>query len=291
MSLSDVLHGGAEPVAGLTLPATIQPVWLRPSALCLVLALHAAVLIVVRGSPTALTPLDAIEVSLEPLGDSPEDQKKVEEIKPAAAPQPPPPPPSSPALAEQSELAAPPPQVVAPEAIPLPVPKAKPKVIVKPKLKRVVVEEEDDLPSPAQARVEARRQAEAAEAREEARERAAAAEGRRKARQARLEARRGTPGGSLPSGMSRGDYAGLLAAELRRHQFYPASAMSRGVTGSVGVAFTVGASGQVVSQSITRSSGNSALDGAARAMMSAVQAPPPPGGSFSTATSIRFHLN
>jgi TonB family protein len=44
----------------------------------------------------------------------------------------------------------------------------------------------------------------------------------------------------------------------------------------------------VISQSITRSSGNGALDGAARAIMSALQTPPPPGGRFSTATSIRF---
>ena len=41
----------------------------------------------------------------------------------------------------------------------------------------------------------------------------------------------------------------------------------------------------------TRGSGNVALDGAARAMMSAIQRPPPPGGSFSTSTTIRFSFD
>jgi len=91
--------------------------------------------------------------------------------------------------------------------------------------------------------------------------------------------------------MSRGAYAGLVSAELRRRQFYPASARAAGVTGSVGVAFTIGASGRVTSQSITSSSGNSALDSAARTIMHAIHTPAPPGGSFSTATTLRFHMN
>jgi protein TonB len=57
------------------------------------------------------------------------------------------------------------------------------------------------------------------------------------------------------------------------------------------VAFTVGPSGRVVSQSITRSSGNAALDNAAHAIVSAVSAPPPPGGTFLTRTNIRFNLD
>jgi protein TonB len=174
---------------------------------------------------------------------------------------------------EQAELTAQPPRVVAPEAIPLPVEKPKPKVIVK---RKPVVE--DDRPTPAELRAEARRRAESAER-------------RRKAQEARQARRRGTAQGGPSSGMSRGNYAGLLAAELRRHQFYPASARSEGVTGSVSVAFTVGASGRVVSQSITSSSGNAALDGAAHAMMRAVHTPPPPDGHFSTSTTIRFHLD
>jgi protein TonB len=56
----------------------------------------------------------------------------------------------------------------------------------------------------------------------------------------------------------------------------------------VGVAFTVGSSGRIVSHSITKSSGNAALDARVHAMMEAVEAPPPPGGSFRGHITIRF---
>ncbi len=91
--------------------------------------------------------------------------------------------------------------------------------------------------------------------------------------------------------MSSASYAVLLAAELRRHTFYPAAARAVGATGSVGVAFTVGPSGRVISQSVTRSSGNAALDSAAHAIMSAIHTPPPPGGRFSTSTNLRFNFH
>ena len=45
-----------------------------------------------------------------------------------------------------------------------------------------------------------------------------------------------------------------------------------------GVAFTIGPSGRVVSQSITRSSGNPMLDSAARTTLSAIHTPPPRTG-------------
>ena len=256
-------------VSESTKTAVVRPLWLRPVLLCCVVALHAGLLFVVKGQPAPLTPLDSVEVTLEPEGDAAADQQKQEEIKPVETPPPPAPP------VEQAQLTAPPPQLVAPEAIPLPV--AKPKPVVRPKPKPVVLEE-DDEPTPAELQAERRKAREAADR-------------RRKAQEARAEQRRGIANGARESGMSRGAYAGLLAAELRRHQFYPAAARAAGATGSVGVAFTVGASGSVVRQSITSSSGNGALDSAARAMMNAVQAPPPPGGSFSTSTSIRFHLN
>jgi protein TonB len=118
------------------------------------------------------------------------------------------------------------------------------------------------------------------------------AEKRRKAQEARQELKRGAAQGSQhATAMSPAAYAGLLASELRRHTFYPAAARAAGVTGVVGVAFTIGPSGRVVSQSITRSSGNAALDAAARTTLSAVHTPPPPGGRFSTSTNLRFHFN
>jgi TonB family protein len=58
----------------------------------------------------------------------------------------------------------------------------------------------------------------------------------------------------------------------------------------VRITFTIGASGRVVNHAITKSSGNATLDAAAHAMMSAVQAPPPPGGSFRGQIAIRFQM-
>jgi len=242
---------------------TVRPEWLRPLALCLILALHASLLLAIKRQPSALAPLATVEVTLEPLGDSAEDRPERTEIMPAAPLTRPPSP------VEPSGLTVPPPQVIAPEAVPLPV--EKPRPVIKAKPKRAVA----DRPPPEELRAQASERAKAAE--------------RRKARTAQQAARRGVADAS--NGFSRGDYAGMLAAELRRHQFYPAEARAQGATGSVGVAFSVGASGRVVSQSIIRSSGNAALDGAARAMMGAVHAPPPPGGQFSTSTTIRFQLD
>jgi protein TonB len=237
-------------------------------ALALILAAHAAVLLVVKPEPEAAPQLDSLEVALVPLGDASDDQKPQEEIKPAEEPPPPPP-----APAQAAEMTAPPPEILAPEAPPLPVAKPKPP---KPK---PVVEEKDDEPRRAEARrIERRKRA--------------LEDQRREAREARQEAHRGAAQGvARANGMSQASYAGLVIAELNRRKFFPAAARAAGVTGAVGVAFTIGPSGRVVSQSVTRSSGNASLDGAARAIMSAIHAPPPPGGRFSTATSIRFNLN
>ena len=267
MSLSAALPSSAH-VFHAT-PAAVQPIWFRPLALGLVLALHAGLLFTVKGERQAPSPADVIEVSLAPFGDSAEDQEKREEIKPTENAPPSPP-------AEQAEWTAPPPKIVAPEAIPLPIAKPSPvvKTIAKP---RSAVDDGDERPTPAQMRAEKRRRLEAAES-------------RRKAQVARQEARQGSADGAASGALSHASYAALLAAEINRHKFYPAAARAAGAIGSVGVAFTVGPSGRVLSQSITNSSGDAALDEAARAIMSAVQAPTPPGGRFSTSTTIRFRF-
>lgn len=244
----------------------LRPFWLRPTALAVVLAAHLVVLLLARGAVMAPSPLDSLEVGLVALGDSAEDQKPQEAIKPSD-PAPPPP------LAQTTELTAPPPQVVAPEAPPLPVAKPKPP----PKAKQVV-EEEDDRPRPAEIREIQRKKREASER-------------RRQAQEARQAARRGAANGSESGGLSRADYGAQLIAELNSHRFYPAAARAEGATGSVGVRFTVGPNGRVTSQTVTRSSGNAALDSAAHAIMSAINAPPPPGGHYSNSTNIRFHLD
>jgi protein TonB len=279
---------GGEPQAATGAEGEIRPLWLRPATIFFVLALHAAAALFIVAHVMPLVPLDGIEVTLLPLGDSAEDRPQLDEVKAAEAPAPAPAP-AEPIAPEPGapqpvapdetvpELAAPPPQVVAPEAAPLPVAKPLPKPVEKPK-KKPVVEKAREETTPAPSREQRRQQAEAAE--------------RRKAQAGQQASRRGSPQGQAQaSGMSPGAYAALLAAEVARHKVYPAAARAAQATGSVGVTFTVGASGRVVSHSITRSSGNSALDAAVHAMMAAVHAPPPPGGVFRSSTNINFSLH
>jgi len=54
----------------------------------------------------------------------------------------------------------------------------------------------------------------------------------------------------------------------------------------VGVSFAIGPSGAVTSFAITRSSGDSDLDAAARSPVQSARFPPPPGGSARVATSF-----
>jgi len=258
-------------------PAILRPPWLRPTALALIVAAHSTAFLTFNPDVVPAPPLDSLEVGLVALGDSDVDRQAQEAIAPAAPPEEPE------SAAAPPELTAPPPEKLAPEAPPLPV--------ATPKPPKPVAKQEDE-PDPAQARRLERRKREWAEKRRQEREdaRQQALE-RRRAQEARAETRRGAANGAArASGMSPSTFAGLVVAELNRRKFFPAAARAAGITGSVGVAFTIGPSGRVVSQSITRSSGNSALDGAAHAILSSLHTPPPPGGRFSTATSIRFNL-
>jgi protein TonB len=90
--------------------------------------------------------------------------------------------------------------------------------------------------------------------------------------------------------MSNAAYAALVSAEINRHKHYPASARESGHGGAVGVVFSVGASGAIVSHSITRSSGNSAIDATVHEMMASSHPPPPPGGPFRGSVTISFNL-
>ncbi len=220
--------------------------------------MHALIFVTIKSQPAALSPLDGIEVTLAPLGDAAENQKKQDEIKPAA------PPPVEKVAPPAPPVQAPPPKVVAPEAVALPAaPPKPPEAVAAPHEKPLQEKRKDEM-----------------------------AERRRKAQEARQELRRGAAhGGAHATAMSPAAYAGLLAAEIRRHTFYPAAARASGAAGVVGVAFTIGPSGRLAALSITRSSGNPVLDAAARTTLRAIHTPPPPGGRFSTSTNIRFHFN
>lgn len=277
----------AEFAPGLAATPPLRPQWFRPLALLLIVLAHAALFVTARAASRPDLGAEPLEVMLSALGDGPQDQQEAlqppsaQDVADAHPLETPPPAQAAPASSSPAELTAPPPQIVAPSAPP--VTAAKPKPVVKPKPKPL---EEDDQPTAAELRAKARAK-HLAEARAKRLEEARVGQ----AQEARQAMRRGAPGGAGPSGVSRGDYAGLLLAEVNRHRFYPSAARAEGATGGVGVAFTVGPSGRVVSQAITRSSGHAALDSAARAILSAVQAPPPPGGRFSTSTIIRFHLD
>jgi hypothetical protein len=85
-------------------------------------------------------------------------------------------------------------------------------------------------------------------------------------------------------GLSKKAYVKLLAAELKRHT--PKSSESQ--TGSIHVAFTVGASGRVVSHKV-QSSSNPALEPVVGQILASVHTPPPPGGAFSAVQEFNFH--
>lgn len=242
----------------------IRPLWLRPVALTAILVVHALVFVTYRSQRETLSPGDVIAVTLAPLGDAAKNQRKQDEVKPAA---PPPPPVEKIATPRPAPLEATPTKVFAPEAVPLPI----------------------EPPKSATTRLGKRvREKRLVEKREQEK----MAERRRKAQEARQDLRRGDiHGAAHQSSLSPAAYGGLLRAEIQRHMFYPSAARAADVTGVVGVAFTIGPTGRLTSLSVTRSSGSSILDAAARTTLRAIHAPPPPDGRFSTSTNIRFHLN
>ena len=88
--------------------------------------------------------------------------------------------------------------------------------------------------------------------------------------------------------MSPAAYGSAVAAAIHSRLVYPAAARAREAKGIVGVAFTIGPSGAVSSFRITRSSGDSDLDAAARRLVEGAHFPPPPGGSTQIVTSFRY---
>jgi hypothetical protein len=83
--------------------------------------------------------------------------------------------------------------------------------------------------------------------------------------------------------ISKKEYLRLLAVSLRKH-----APKSVDRAGKVKVAFTVGASGRVVSHEIKYAS-DPALAATVGRILAAVQTPPPPGGSFAALQEFSFH--
>ncbi|MGH6798162.1 MAG: energy transducer TonB, partial [Roseiarcus sp.] len=97
------------------------------------------------------------------------------------------------------------------------------------------------------------------------------------------------PSTSAPaSAASLSGYIGEVSAAIRSRLFYPPAARARGAKGVVGVTFAIGPSGAVTSFAITRSSGDSDLDAAARSLVQSARFPAPPGGSARISTSFNY---
>lgn len=90
---------------------------------------------------------------------------------------------------------------------------------------------------------------------------------------------------------SRASYAALVVAEFNRRKVYPESARQTRQQGTASLSFAIGASGEVISYKITRSTGSDALDRAIDSMMKTARPPPPPGGLFRGHFVVRFSMN
>jgi protein TonB len=91
--------------------------------------------------------------------------------------------------------------------------------------------------------------------------------------------------------MSASAWQGLVSAQVNRNTRYPPSA--QGASGASSVSFSIDRSGRLVSASLSRSSGSSALDAEAVAIVrraSPFPPPPPeiPGGRFNFTKTINF---
>ncbi|MCW2318716.1 protein TonB [Rhodoblastus acidophilus] len=266
-------------------------------------AAHFAVLSALALAPTPPAVLAPLNIDVIPQGDYVVDTVAIagdNTPNPAPAPAEP----VEPETTQEAPAAPPPPSASAPPAPAL--------LQADPNARQAELAAQDK-----QRRIREQRRQVAAEARREAAEEAAdearlerLREKRRRAALARRDAMRQAAmrqesaeqgGGSEAhrAGVANGaaqhaarvNYGAIISAELNRHKTYPATARERGEFGAVGVAFTVGGDGRIVSHSIISSSGSSALDGAVHGMMRAAHAPPPPSGSFHGSIVVRFNLS
>jgi protein TonB len=250
---------------------SFAPAWARAAMLAAIVAAHAWAFLRLS-SEVPVTPLPAIAIDFVPLPDAPPPEAQPDLPPPEPAMKPPPPPEEAVPAEAPPSMAPPPPPVI--DAVPPPLPKPEP-APNKPPPKPQPLRKPAPVPKPAKP-------APRAETRPTPVRPASAAAPRNAAPAA----------ASAPAepAMSTAAYAGLVAAELNRHKVYPEAARASGASGSVGVAFTIGPSGHPTAIAVTVSSGNAALDSAARQAVASVHVPPPPGGIFRTATTIRFSL-
>ncbi|MGA8169379.1 MAG: TonB family protein, partial [Methylocystis sp.] len=251
--------------------ASVQPPWLRPVVTTVVFAVHVAVFAWLSFVFfEQITPVNDVSVELIPEGEvvtetsvtpTPDAAPIIADARSLATS---PDPMAKDDAAEASaqakiaaaevfqDLAAPAPKIMAPDPVPLPL---KAKDLHK---KLMSWREERERDKRAAEDRESRRAATRYDLKREQ------AHAPRQAAHTQFGAaarRAGVRGGSAQTNhMSNSAYAARVSAEINRHKFYPAGARGGGAAGSVGVAFSIGPSGAIVSHSVVRSSGNGALD-------------------------------
>ena len=280
-------------------PPDLRPSWLRPAAIALALALHAAALATLpylRSRPAEPPPEVIVNIEQEaapaaPSAAPPPAPAADEPTKPAAAaplPEAAPPVPPTPAI-EASPPATeetPPPATPAPPSPPEPLapveaapPKPPPPARAEPKLEAKPAPKPQ--PKPEQARPKVRANEPKPPAAREDRPAAVPAP-------SATETRPGASAASSATAASKSVYASQIVAAIQSRLFYPPAARVRGAKGVVGVAFTIGASGGLTSFAITHTSGDEDLDRAARTLVESTRFPPPPGGPLHFATSFNY---
>jgi len=286
-------------------PAQLRPSWLRPTTIGLVAFTHIAIL---GGflwlSLAPVTPLDDVQAVVIPFGETvtetsivptPEAAPIVSEQKAVlAAPEPvehddpdaTEPNNTATAAAAVPDLTLPAPKVESQDA-----PQVAPERPQPPQIDRTKLETQE-----AEQRLKKKREKDAKRRLMlKALQRAKAEAHARQHGHAQLGAAAKRAGVQEGTGeaqhMSNAAYAALVSAEINRHKHYPAEARNAGITGRVGVAFTLNAAGSIIAHHITRSSGNSAIDAAVHQMMAASHPPPPPGGNFRGSVTITFDMS
>jgi len=261
------------PVCGAGLVATRR--WVRSIGLLVFGGLHVAFLLGFHPAAPMVEVLTPIEIEVVPKGDAAIESTASEAVVAAVLPTeqaaerateaPPDDPPPTPVVEAPAPIAAPGPGDV-PRVAPTP-PQPEPRPV---RERRHVEHPPKHRPSSAPRQTEVRTSAlSSAPASAEVRT-AGAADGEQALRAARAS------------------YRALVSAEINRHKHYPTAARERGEVGVVALTFVVGPTGAIVSHALRRSSGSSALDAAAEAMLEASRAPPPPGGRFNGSIDIDF---
>ena len=240
-----------------TFSGSPRPPWLRPGSVVAVVLVHAAVaLFLAMPHPDLTAPIDSIEITIAQGVPEPEPPppEPAPDVKPDPPPPPPDPDPPEPPPPEVPPVIEPPPPEPPPEPLP---------IVVADPPKRVAL----DAPAiPARAKPKTPPPP----------------------RQLPPET---PPPEPTPSGdtraqaqlaQARATYASKVLQEIRAHR------ISTLDVGSVGVSFTIDASGEMVSVAIVRSAGKSELDSAALRMVRSARPGPPPDGVFSGTTTINF---